>query len=76
MRFTNGKLAGSTNDGIPNRRLRLLDFLLSKCLRNALLRLILPLPVIVKVFLALECVFTFGITLLNLGRQRYKIFIY
>jgi len=63
MRFTKGRLAGCTIDGIARRRLRLADFLLNKCFLNALARLILPLPVMVKVFLALECVLTLGITI-------------
>lgn len=66
MRFTNGTLAGSTIEGMPSLRLRLLDFLLKRCLRKALLRFIFPLPVTVKVFLALECVFNLGIRFKNL----------
>jgi hypothetical protein len=42
--------------------LRLVDFLVSKWLLKALYLRILPVPVTLKVFLARECVFTFGIT--------------
>jgi hypothetical protein len=41
--------------------LRVFDFLVSRWLLNALYLRILPVPVTLKVFLARECVFNFGI---------------
>ena len=41
-------------------RLRVFDFLVSKWLLKALYRRIFPVPVTLKVFLARECVFIFG----------------
>ncbi len=45
------------------RNLRLFDFLVKICLLPEWLHLILPEPVTVKRFFALECVFSFGIFL-------------
>jgi hypothetical protein len=60
MRFTKFSLAGCTKAPARKWRLRFLDFFVSKWLLKALYLRILPEPVTLKVFLARECVFTFG----------------
>jgi len=60
MRFTRFRLLGCTRPCTRKWRLRLFDFLVSKWLLNALYLRILPVPVTLNVFLARECVFTFG----------------
>ena len=60
MRFTRRAFAGCTKPCMRKWRLRLFDFLVSRWLLNALYLRILPVPVTLNVFLALECVFIFG----------------
>jgi len=52
--------------GCPKFRLRLGDFFVKMCEKQALLRLILPVPVSLNRFAADFLVFIFGITFSNL----------
>jgi hypothetical protein len=60
MRRTKSRFAGCTSPEILNARLRLFDFLVSRWPRVGFLYEIFPVPVILNVFLALECVLTLG----------------
>jgi len=87
MRFTNLALLGCTKPCMRKWRLRLFDFLVSRWLLNALYLRILPVPVTLKVFLARECVFIFGMIcqiwdckgnetfVLNINNCRFFLFI-
>ncbi len=69
IRFTKFILEGCTYAAWRKWRLRFVLFLVSKWLLNALYLRIFPVPVTLNVFLARECVFTFGI-IYFLGTQR------
>jgi hypothetical protein len=53
-------------------RLRFLDFLVRMCRLKAFWKVILPVPVTLNRFLALEFVFTFGIVLLFLIKPLWR----
>ena len=60
-RFTKSRLAWLTSPFLFIRRLRFLDFLVRMWRLNAFWKVILPVPVTLNRFLALELVLTFGI---------------
>ena len=66
MRLTFPLSALETKLVWPRLRLRLVDILVKMWLLNAFFRVILPVPVSLKRFLALELVFIFGITIIYL----------
>jgi hypothetical protein len=60
-RFTKSRLAWLTSPFLAITRLRFFDFFVRMCRLKAFWKVILPVPVILNRFLALEFVFTFGI---------------
>ena len=62
MRFTLPISASETKLVLVRLRLRLVDILVKMWLLKAFFLVILPVPVMLKRFLALELVFIFGIT--------------
>jgi hypothetical protein len=62
-RFTKSVLAGLTKPFLAMTRLRFFDFFVRMWRLKAFWKLILPVPVTLNLFLALELVFTFGITI-------------
>jgi hypothetical protein len=61
-RFTKSRFAFDTSPSLRRLRLRLVDFLVRICRLYDFWWVIFPVPVILKRFLALELVFTLGIT--------------
>src|SRR5215218_3170517 len=67
-RFTKSKLAFATMPSLAKARFRFFDFLVRMCRLNDFWCVILPVPVTLKRFLALEFVLTFGIF-----KMRFKL---
>jgi hypothetical protein len=63
-RFTKSVFGALTIPFLFMRRLRFFDFFVRMCRLKAFWKVILPVPVTLNRFLALELVLTFGITML------------
>jgi hypothetical protein len=73
IRFTLPISASDTNEVWVRLRLRFVDILVKMWLLKAFFLVILPVPVMLKRFLALELVFIFGMSVLYVFIKNYSL---